>query len=380
MNTYKNRLITALTLIYSGSSYALDPAAIDFEGLEVTPAVEISGTYDDNYQAVNNGPDSWITAITPGVLVTAYGDKTLYQLKSGIKYELYSASNAKDLTSYFVTGTATFNFDVRNQLDIEIGLDKTESAANAFVANTINSFKQTNIGASYVYGAPSATGNIEFGVNHEIHRSGNGLNLDRERDSTAYRAAFLYKITDKTKLVAELNGSRHDYVTNTALDATNISYLLGARWEATAKTTGHAKFGSETKDFDDSSRANANLTKWEASVDWSPLTYSTVTLTTNQQIDEGSYGASYTDSANNGIQWKHDWGRGYASQVSLNNRTDDYNGIRKDTTNSIGAGITYNIRRWADIAFDFQHSDRTSTDSTQEYNRNIYKLTFNVGL
>ena len=380
MNKYNKHLITAIALIHSGTSYALDPAAIDFDGIEVTPALEVSGTYDDNYQAIKNGPDSWITTIAPGVEITAYGDKTLYQLKSGIKHDMYSASNAKDLTSYFVTGTGTFNFDVRNKLDIEAGLNRTESAANAYVPGTINSFKQTNIGASYVYGAPSATGNIELGVNHVIYRSDNGLNLDRERDSNAYRAAFLYKVTDKTKLVAELNGSRYDYITNKALNSTNLSYLLGAQWEATAKTTGHAKIGSETKDFDDANRKNASLTTWEVSVDWNPLTYSTVTFTSNQKIDEGSYGASYTDTTNNNLQWKHDWGRGYASQIYLSNRKDDYKGIRRDTTNSVGAGITYNIRRWADIAFDYQNSNRTSTDNAQEYNRNIFKLTFTVGL
>jgi len=379
MNKYNQYLATAIVVLYTGSSYALDPAAIDFEGVEVTPTLEVSGTYDDNYQAIKNGPDSWVTTIAPGVAITAYGDKTIYELKSGIKRDMYSASNAVDLTSYFVTGTGTFNFDVRNKLDINAGITRSESAANAFTAGTINSFKTTNVGANYTYGAPSATGNLEFGVNHLAYRSDNGINLDQERDSNAVSAAFLYKVTDKTKLVAELNGSTYDYVSNTALNSTNTSYLLGARWEATAKTTGHAKIGQETKDFS-SNIKNANLTRWEVSVDWNPLTYSTVTLTSNQKIDEGSYGASYTDTASNSIQWKHDWGRGYTSQVSFNNRKDDYQGIRRDTTNSIGAGITYSIRRWADVSLDYQRSDRTSTDNTQEYKRNIFKLTFNVGL
>jgi len=380
MNKHNQYLITALAVLYTGTSYALDPAALNFEGLDVTPTLEVSGTYDDNYLAVKNGDDSWITTIVPGVAITAYGDKSTYQLTSAIKRDMFSASNAEDLTSYFVKGTGTFDFDVRNKLDINAGISRSESAANAYTAGTINSFKSTTFGANYTYGAPSATGNIELGVNRLMYRSENGVNLDQERDSNGVSAAFLYKITDKTKLVAELNGSTFDYISNKALNSTNMSYLLGARWEATGKTTGHAKIGQETKDFDDSNRKNADLTRWEVSVDWSPLTYSTVTLTSNQKIDEGSYGASFTDTATNSIQWKHDWGRGIASQVSVANRKEDYKGIRKDTTNSIGAGITYSIRRWADVSFDYQLSDRTSTDDTQEYNRNIFKLTFNVGL
>lgn len=380
MNKYNTYLITSLALAHSGASYALDPASIDYEGIEITPVVEVSGTYDDNYRAIKDGTDSWIATIAPGVTITAYGDKTIYELKSGLKRENYTAQGTKNLTSYFAKGTGTFNFDIRNKLDLEIGYSKTKSVANALVVGTVNNFKETNFGASYVYGAPSATGNIELGVNHVIYRSGNGINLDQERDSNAFRAAFLYKVTDKTKLVAEINGSQFDYVTNTALDSTNIAYLLGAQWEATAKTTGYAKIGSETKDFDNPNQKNTDLTRWEVSVDWMPLSYSTITLTTNQQIEEGSYGASSTDTVNSGLQWKHDWGRGYASEVYLSSKTDDYKSVREDTTNAIGASITYNIRRWADIAFDYQYSDRTSTDNTQEYDRNIFKLTFNVGL
>ena len=381
MSTYKALSTSALLLASAGNAQAFDPAAIDYEGLNVTPVLEVAGTYDDNYQtlAPQSAEASWIMTVAPGVQIVAFGDKSQYTLDLAIDHKIYEATNADNLTSYFAKAAASYEFDVRNKLDIEAGISKTESIANAFTPGQANRFKQTNIGASYVYGAPSATGNIELGFNHVTIRSENGFNLDQERDSQAYRAAFIYKATDKTKLTAEINASTYDYVSNTALNSTNLAYLVGARWEATAKTNGRFKVGTETKDFDND-QPNANLSTWELSADWSPLSYSTVTLTTNQKIDEGSFGASYTETTNNRIQWQHDWGRGYTSQATLSNLKSEYSTGRTDDTNTFGVGLKYELRRWANLAFDYQHSNRDSNIANEDYERNIYKLTLNIGL
>lgn len=381
MNTYKLVINSTIILAISNPVHAFDPAAIDYDGINVTPVLEVAGTYDDNYKTLTAAAaqSSWITTIAPGVQIVGFGDKSTYTLDIAVNYQVYEASNAKNLTNLYAKASANFEFDVRNRLDMEAGYSKTESVANTFTPGVENSFTQTNIGASYTYGAPSATGNIELGFNNVNLRSNNGANPDQERDSQAYSATFVYRVTDKTKLTAEIDGSRYDYVSNTALNSTNIAYLIGARWEATAKTNGRLKIGSETKDFDDS-KPNANLTTWEISADWSPLTYSTFTFTTNQKIDEGSFGASYTDSTNNILNWQHDWGRGYTSQATISSLNSDYSSGREDTTTSFGVGLKYEIRRWADIAFDYQHSNRDSNVINGNYDRNIYKLTVNIGL
>lgn len=381
MNTYKIVTSSAITLALSQNALAFDPAAIDYDGINVTPVLEVAGTYDDNYQTLNASAaeSSWVTSITPGVQIVAFGDKTQYTIDLAVRHQIFEASNAKNLTDIYAKASADFEFDVRNKLNIEAGYTKTESYANPLTQGTQNSFIQTNIGASYVYGAPTATGNIELGFNNVIYRSDNGFNPDQERDSQAYSAAFVYRVTDKTKLTAEVNGSRYDYVTNDALNSTNMAYLVGARWEASAKTNGRFKIGNETKDFDDN-KPNANLSTWELSADWSPLSYSTFTFTTSQKIDEGSFGASYTDSRNNRLQWQHDWGRGYTSQANISNTQLDYSTGREDSTTSFGAGIKYEIRRWVDLAFDYQRTNRDSNVINEDYERNVYKLTLNIGL
>ena len=382
MNTYKKVHISVLLALMSSSALALDPAALDFDGLEVTPTLEVAGTYDDNYLATDAEESSWITSITPSVNVRIYGQKALYQINYALNHQIFEASGAVNLTNHYLNASADYNFDSRNNLTVQAGYNKTESSAAALTQGQLNSFSTANLGASYVYGGETATGNIELGANYVSTRSDNGVNLDQERDTASATAAFVYRATDKTRLVAEVRGSQIDYVeTGSLRDSTNIAYLAGARWDATAKTTGSAKFGIETKDFTDSSVKDTDLSTWEVSVDWAPLSYSVVSLTTSQRIDEGSYNSTYTDSRNNEIRWTHDWGRGYSSNVSFLNSEKDYaTANRKDTINAYGVGLKYEMRRWMDIAFDYQASNQDSTDANFDYDRNVFKLTFNVSL
>lgn len=382
MNTYKKVPLSVVLATMSSTAFAIDPAALDFDGIEVTPTIEVAGTYDDNYEATNNQKSSWITSITPAVNVAIYGRKALYNINYALNHQIYEASGSQNLTNHYLKLSADYEFDVRNALTVEAGYNKTETATSTYTAGVLNSFSTSNIGASYTYGAPSASGNVELALNHVLLRSENGANQDQERDSTTANVAFIYKVTDKTKLTAEVKGTQFDYIQSSSLlDSKNIAYLVGARWEATAKTSGSVKLGKENKDFDDSSLKDPDLTAWEASIDWSPLTYSVVTLTTSQKIDEGSYNSSYTNSRNNEIKWTHDWGRGYSTNLNYINSEKDYvSQNRLDTINAYGVGLKYEARRWMDIAFDYQSSNQDSTDATYDYDRNVFKLTLNVSL
>ncbi|GAB6069247.1 hypothetical protein JCM30760_03440 [Thiomicrorhabdus hydrogeniphila] len=382
MNKYKQVQLAVALATISSAAFAIDPASLDFEGIEVTPTLEVSGTYDDNYQATSEEKSSWITSITPAVNVAIYGRNAVYNINYALNHQLYEASGSQNLTNHHLNATADYQFDIRNALTVEAGYNKTESATSTYTPGELNSFSTKNLGASYTYGAPTATGNLELGANYEQYRSENGVNLDQERNSTSASATFLYKITDKTKLTAEVRGTQFDYIESTSLlDSTNLGYFVGARWEATAKTEGHIKIGKENKDFDSSSLKDTDLNSWEVSVDWAPLTYSVITLTSNQKIDEGSYDSSYTNTTNNEIKWVHDWGRGYSSNVNYTNTNRDYvTTNREDTINAYGIGLTYEAKRWMDIAFDYQASHQDSTDTNYDFNRNIFQLTLNISL
>lgn len=382
MNTQNKLYLSALLASLSHNAVALDPAAIDFEGISVTPTVSVSGSYDDNYLTLNDDTkkSSWIIGITPSVNVIAFGDKSTYELNYSLEHKRYNDLGAANLTSHFLDASANYAFDVRNNLNLGASIYKTQTAANAFTIGELNDFTSRLIGANYIYGAPSATGNIEVGINRENYRSNNGENLGQERDSTSVNAVFVYKVTEKTKLTAEAKTTLFDYTSNDTLDSRNRGYFLGARWEATSQTTGFAKIGKEVKDFDESGKDNTDLSSWEVSADWAPKTYSVVTLKTNQRIDEGNFGADYSDTRENSVNWRHDWGRGYSSKAGYAIKRIDYSNGRLDDRKSYNIGLTYLVKRWIDLSLDYRHINQASTDELYDYERNVVNLSVDLSL
>lgn len=362
------------------NAYALEPETIDFEGGALTPTLEISSLYDDNILATNDPKSSWITSIKPTLALGIQGEKASYGLSYTLDHKMYASGPVDSLNNHSLKALADFPFDVRNRLKLKASMNKTESIDNVFVLGTLNQFSQNALGGSYVYGAPTATGNIELEYNHGSLRTDNNINLDQERDSDDISTAFVYRVTDKTRLLAELRAAQYNYVSNTTLDSTSLAYLVGARWEASAKTAGSAKFGTEQKDYKDNTLSNASRSTWEVSVDWSPLTYSTVTLATSQKIEEGAYGASYIDTTKNGIVWSHDWDKGLDSQFGYAVIKQDYSDGRVDDITTFNASLKYKVRRWLDASFNFQHSEQNSPINERNFSRNVFRLTLNASL
>lgn len=368
---------SAFLVAVSGSALALDPTAIDVKGMYFVPMVELAEAFDDNLRASDVAVEGWVTSVKPSFMLGFEGKKGLYELNYSLERQINHVSGISDLTNQLANATAKLDFDMRNKLDLSAGYSKSENIDNYNVASGSSKLNTLNFGGLYVYGAESASGNVELGFDRIQLRSEDDLNLGLEYDSSALKAAFIYRVSPRTRLLAEIKGSQYDYISNN-LDSTNVAMLVGARWEATAKTTGSVKFGRETKSFDTTGFKDATLSNWEVSVNWSPLTYSVITLNTKQKIDEGSFGFNSVNSRVNGISWQHAWASGISSQLALTNSSREYSSVRTDVLNSASVGLKYEVRRWMDVGLIYQYSNQDSPVATQEFTRN--KMLLSVAL
>ncbi|HEY6612318.1 MAG TPA: outer membrane beta-barrel protein, partial [Pseudomonas sp.] len=170
-------------------------------------------------------------------------------------------------------------------------------------------------------------------------------------------------------------------VSNDRLNSTNIGLLTGVTWEATAKTTGTAKFGHEKKDFDDSRIGEKSGGMWEVGATWEPRTYSRFSLNTRQGFDEGDSGASTIKTQSTTLSWNHDWAERLSSNVSYTRMDQDYQDIeREDQIDTFGIGLTYEMRRWLDVGLGYKYSENDSDAANESYERNIYALSFTASL
>lgn len=374
----------AVAVAASANAWAVDPQAIDIGGLSFVPTLHVAESHDDNIFADRNEQSSWVTSITPTFLLGAETAKSGYQLKYSLTHDIFHSAHSADNTDHHLTGDAAFAFDARNRLKLQAGYHKTEDTVDTAVQGQLDKFTTKNIGGVYSFGAETAKAQVDFGANYMSKRTDNGgnINAEKEYDATTLNSIFYYRVAPKTKALAEVRHTEYDYELSTStLNSTNMAYLVGATWEATARTTGTAKFGYEEKDFDSSLRKDRSSPMWEVGVSWAPRTYSTFSLNARRAFDEGDDGASVIKAQTIDANWKHYWLDRLYSEVSYSITEKKYQDVnRTDDLQTFGLGLTYEARRWLDFGVGYKYSENDSSLRTESYDRNIVGVSVTASL
>lgn len=391
MNTFYRKATLAAALASAcASAWALDAATIKLsDSIGFTPTLKLSESYDDNFRALETREQSsWVSGIAPTFTFGAKGDKANASISYTANHEIYHSSHSDDNTDHIFSAETGLQFNARNRLRLNVGYRDMEETASADQKIENDKYTLGTVGALYTFGADTATGQVRLGATHDRLRYDNGifggtrLNADKERDSTGVSAAFLYRVGPKTRAVLEARHTDHEYESNTALDSTNTALLLGAEWEATARTTGTVRIGRERKDFDDSAMSDRTSPMWEVGVSWAPRTYSTFSLNTRRAFDEGSDSADVIKGTSTTLGWEHGWAPRLKSNLSYTYSKQTYRNAedREDKIDTLSVGLTYNMRRWLDVGVGYKYSENDSSKLGKSYERNIFGVTLNASL
>lgn len=392
-------LAVAVASGLSASAWAIEPQSIQVtDGVIFTPTLKVSEAHDSNIRATrDNRKSSWVTTIAPSFQLNADGRKSGYQLKYTASRDLFHSSRKDDNTDHYFNADAGFRFNSRNKLDLGAGYKRITDTASSSSAGKNNGiadkYSSKNIGGTYTFGADSARMQIETALGYDelrYHGKSYKINRNKERDATALRGTFYYRVAPKTRVLLEGRYTDYDYVSYGRRDAKNTALLTGVTWEATAKTSGFAKLGREKKKFDRSSfkgqpgYKDKSMGMWEVGATWQPRTYSTVSLSTRRAFDEGDDGSSTIKSQGYNLGWKHYWvDRLYTNtDAGYSKKKYQYDDARKrdDKLKTYGLSVTYEMRRWLDIGLGYSRNKNTSDIRSEEYKRNIYALTINASL
>ncbi|MBO1926358.1 outer membrane beta-barrel protein [Thiomicrorhabdus sp. 6S2-11] len=382
MFSKKPLLISIAGLLASGPVFALQPASLGSSGESWTPTLGVSLVHDDNIRATSEGESALIKTVNPKLFMRMDTGKSMFDAQLSVTRRYYSADAIPSFTDYSFSSVSALMFDVRNRVDFGYNLSKTTSAAGATVIGNVDTFKNQNLFANYKYGAPSATGNIVAGINFNKYDALQAVNNRLNRESSTASLEFSVKGAGQSRVLAEVIAVKNDYVTADDKDSNNYIGRVGIRWDATAKTTGEVKVGYEEKQFDASGVDDSNLVNWKASIQWQPKTYSTFTLSTSQRIDEAStLDSNAIDSSDVSLGWAHDWGNKVSTNLNLSYFHKDYlDSTRVDKARNASLQMTYEFRRWFDIALGYNFTKQDSTYADYDYDRNQYTLTFVMSL
>ncbi|NRA22666.1 MAG: outer membrane beta-barrel protein [Oceanospirillaceae bacterium] len=376
-------------LIFSQHSLAIEPAAIPIGEMNLFPSLNVITGYDDNILSTEtNKISSWITRISPSFLLEAEDHNTLlrvgYSLEKGI---LHSSSPDNYLDHNFTT-SINYIANSRNRFDLQasyiVGHEARGDEDGGAISSTSSplEYDLKTIQGIYTYGRKEATGIIELRARYQDKEFTNFrlVTLSRDYEQVDLGAEFKYRLTAKTSAIANITRNDIDYDTSNR-DSTNMRYLLGATWEATAKTSGTIKVGWSEKDFKDASLDDGSGGTWDAEIYWNPKSYSTFIFSSGQEYGESTTAASYIDTNTYGINWQHFWKDNIKSTVAVNILEENYsNSIRKDTTDTFLLGLNYEMKRWLNLGLGYTYTDKDSNINALSFKKNSIMFTVQASL
>jgi hypothetical protein len=196
----------------------------------------------------------------------------------------------------------------------------------------------------------------------------------------------------KTTLFFELDAANYDYAEDNptpaveTLDSSETRYYLGVKWEATAQTTGTAKIGQYSKDFDDDVIDDIDGEfAWDIKLDWTPTENDKITARTGSYIRETEGSGAAIETQDIYLSWVHFWLERLSTKASYRTADDDHGQFsptfrREDTTDTLEISATYNFKRWMDVSLRYNTESRSSNGEAFEYDRDIIALDFDFSL
>lgn len=380
--------VAVFTAVSAAQVISGEPKAIPIaDGITLTPLLDLTEAYDDNiYEAsVTGDSSSWVTTISPSLLLDAIQGFNHHQLEYGFETDIFHSTDQDDNTDQHVRASSLIALNKANRIDVSANYDRVENVSDTSVVGQNDKFEITQLGANYVYGIPTSPFSIELGVNHVWFRSFNSgaLNADREYDKPGARVTGYYRMAPKTRGLVEYRYDDYDYLlSSSSLDSKRDTYLVGLTWTATARTIGTIKVGREERDFDNSSKKDTDGSTWETDLVWQPTKRATLTFNTTKGTEEGSITEDVVDVTRFGVFWNHQLSPRFTSDVSYGYADEEYQDLlgREDEINEAGIGVRYEVSRWMTVGLGYRYKDRDSNIPVRDYDRNLYMLNMNLSL
>jgi len=380
-------------------------------GITASPSMEISTRHDDNiFLQDDKAPrirgkslveSSWITELAPSIKLVANDGPNQYSAQYTLTAGRYHSSRDDDFVDHELVLQTHNEFNYRNQLNLEFDYlhlhEKRGTGITDNVVGVIDNEIKTPLeyddiffGGDYTYGGAESKGRVTVEASHLDREYTNYRDVTRfyDRDENVLGATFYYRVMPKTSLLFEAGFKDLNYdktpVNVTKLDGNEKRYEVGVTWEATEKTTGVAQIGKTYKDFDSSNRKDRDFTSWALKVEWAPLSYSIIDISSSRHPLETNGTGSFIENTDYIVaSWRHAWSEKLSSRVRGRLANQDYidsASNREDDIKSFGIGADYQFRHGVAFAVDYDYSNRDSNAIYKDYDDNVIMFSVKLGM
>lgn len=263
------------------------------------------------------------------------------------------------------------------------GSNRTEGQS-ALVDRELDIWDETGLALKYTFGQREAMLNLyaragvtdkEYDTNRTAPANPAFGTRFLDYGAALVGGGVIYRLSAKTRVVLDLEQQELDYDTDftPAFDGDSQRALVGLRWLATAKTSGEALIGYYARNFDDSAREDVSGIDWQVRVDWLPRSRSRLSLTTGRLVRETYLlGEDFINEQYLQLGWRQDWSRRLYSETELGFFRHQFEGTARDDDSLAGrATMYYRLTRRLTAKGGIEHSNRDSSASSLDYDRNV---------
>jgi len=392
------KAIVCLSVCTASPVYAqLKPGSVmTKDGAEITPTLQTGVSSNNNFFNTPSDEESRIIwTIAPNVKAVIDDGPDSYSLNLGTNTSLHNKDSVDNFTEVNVGAGVHKEFTSQHRLDVSgdadwlfepRGTGLTEGLGDA--VNELVKYQQQNLLAEYEYGALSSKAQVAVraGFFNKKYQNFTEVSQYRNYDKSLFGITGYYNTQAATRTFLEIKQEnyRYDVLASSGIsrDSDDVKVLAGMEWEATALTSGSFKVGYQNKDFSASERESFSGLSWQATVNWQPLSYSTVQFMTSRAAKDPLVQGDYIKESIYAIKWTHSWSDYLSSLASTSYTDEQYTGDvgRKDKTKSVRLGLNYVASKFGMVSTYVDFIDKNSTQDAIEFDRVIVGINFTFAL
>ena len=370
------------------------PAGVPVGPMKAYPGIDFSIGHNDNLlMQPNNERSTAVTTISPYIKLEGKSGPNKFDLRYRGTFGRYSDSSEDNYDDHQFEANGQFVFGAHADLRLrgeQLYSHDPRGSTDRALSPEPDQWRQSTIFGLFGYGAKDAKGRIELdgAAIDRTYTNNRATTQFSDRDNTDVGATFFWRVAPKTRLLFQARqldiNYTHDFTTAPGtLDSKENRYYVGAQWEATAKTSGYAKFGRMKKDFSSAQRTDQSSGSWDVGLRWSPRSYSVVDLATSKQFAESTGIGDALQRKTYAAAWTHAWNSRLSHNLSYTRLHDDFVGAgstRNDDYDVYGLKVNYQFRRWLKFGAEYTYTKRDSNQQAFDFKQNLLLFTLGATL
>jgi hypothetical protein len=382
-----------IALAQQAPSVGPDASSIPVGPFDLTPSVELEYIDDDNITADALSPiSSKLTVVSPGFSLRFDDGLSGVSLNYLLQDASYSNNDNgdNDYTDQFIDLAAGTIIAEIHRVEISAEFIESHDPRDSSPSgNLLDEYEDESLGLSYTLGLGDSPFSFRASIENFERRYQSNLSLTRpfDRDEEILSFDILYDLSADILLSLELSDTDIEYINDPdrddpvfSRDGTEEFFGIGVDWDINEAIDLQLLVGETERDLSVGSRGGFSGSFWDASLEWSPLSYSTVTLDVSRYTDEDNtqQRSDFTVRRDTGITWVHYWFDNFATEISYSDQSVDYSSSpRKDDFDEYEIRLQYQFRRWVGFDVFYRDAERTSNISNG-LGQNIFDYTQGV--